>query len=173
MRNAHLFKLALAILTLTMLATVLAFTRGAEPTPTDQWQWLKLKGEPARPAIVIPPTILPAVEKPAPKPAPVKVRPSRRGYPVRGSWWSGCSSWRHLTTGEHAGKFDAAWLQTLSNAEIQSLHSDAHEGRVKWQFAVRAKAAPARSGHYETRRQCVTDWRGRKTCQTVRVWVWD
>src|SRR6185369_16767785 len=58
-------------------------------------------------------------------------------YPVRGNWWTGCGSWRHLTQGEHAGKFDSRWLQSLSGAEIQSLHSDDHDGRVKWQYVVR------------------------------------
>lgn len=55
-------------------------------------------------------------------------------YPVRGSWWSGCRSWQHLTTGPHAGKFDSAYLQKLSWEELQSLHSDSHEGRTKWQY---------------------------------------
>lgn len=90
---------------------------------------------------------VPAVARSAAKPAehltlrsegqPAKSTPVRRGYPVRGSWWTGCPNWTHLTRGEHAGKFDSAWLQTLSNAEIQSLHSDAHEGRVKSAYVVR------------------------------------
>jgi hypothetical protein len=62
-------------------------------------------------------------------------------YPVRGSWWTGCGSWRHMTQGQHAGKFDANWLRSLSNAEIQSLHSDDHEGRVKWHYVNRQVAA--------------------------------
>lgn len=61
----------------------------------------------------------------------------RQGYPVRGGWWSGCPNWTHLTRGEHAGKYDPDWLKGLSNAEIQSLHADDHERRVKSQYVVR------------------------------------
>lgn len=60
-------------------------------------------------------------------------------YPLRSSWWSGCGSWRHLASGEHAGKFDPDWLAQLSHAEVQSLHSDDHERRVRWEFTVRPK----------------------------------
>lgn len=58
-------------------------------------------------------------------------------YPVRGGWWSGCYSWQHLTQGEHYGKFDQTWLSQLSYEEVQSLHSDDHEGRVHWNYVVR------------------------------------
>lgn len=58
----------------------------------------------------------------------------RQGYPVRGSWWTGCSDWTHLTQSVHAGKFPRNWLQTLTNQEVQSLHSDDHEHRVKWEY---------------------------------------
>lgn len=58
-------------------------------------------------------------------------------YPTRGGLWSGCGSWKHLTQGEHRGKFDPTWLQGLSWNELQSLHSDDHDGRVKWQYVVR------------------------------------
>ena len=66
-------------------------------------------------------------------------KPLASHYPVRNSWWTGCSSWRHLTTGPHAGKFDPAYLQKLSWEELQSLHSDHHEqlrgrGSVKWSY---------------------------------------
>jgi hypothetical protein len=59
-------------------------------------------------------------------------------YPVRPreSWWTGCGGWHHLTQGDHAGLFDRGWLQSLSNAEIQSLHSDHHENRVKWDHVI-------------------------------------
>lgn len=60
-------------------------------------------------------------------------------YPIRSRWWSGCGSWRHLTVGQHAGLFDHAWLASLTNEEVQSLHSDHHEGRTKWEYVVRAK----------------------------------
>ena len=70
-------------------------------------------------------------------PKKVAVVVSGAYYPVRGSWWTGCSGWQHLTHGEHAGKFDRDWLRSLSYAEVQSLHSDDHEGRVKWVYARR------------------------------------
>lgn len=73
--------------------------------------------------------------------------PPRAAYPTRGKLWSGCGGWQHLASGQHAGKFDPAWLQSLSNAELQALHSDDHEGRVKWEYVVRgAGKAPAKSG---------------------------
>lgn len=70
-------------------------------------------------------------------------------YPLRGNWWSGCPNWTHLTVGPHKGKFDPEWLKGLSNPEIQSLHSDDHDGRVKWEFAVRGTgivSQPQRQG---------------------------
>lgn len=68
---------------------------------------------------------------------PAKSTSVRRGYPVRAGWWTGCPNWTHLTRGEHAGQFDHTWLQSLSHAEIQSLHADDHEGRVKTAYVVR------------------------------------
>ena len=60
--------------------------------------------------------------------------PQASHYPIRGNWWSGCRNWSHLTKGVHAGKFDPTYLKRLSYEELQSLHSDAHEGRTKWQY---------------------------------------
>jgi len=63
------------------------------------------------------------------------------GYPIRGSYWSVGSNWRpskseviyHLLySGQHAGKFTKSYLDQLSWNELQSLHSDDHESRVKW-----------------------------------------
>ena len=105
--------------------------------------------------------ILDGLEKKVGKPpaAAKPIQPSvqlparvRTGYPVRGGWWTGCGGWRHLMQGEHAGKFDAAWLQSLSNSEIQSLHSDDHEGRVKWQYVSRP--AIARAPAYQPQNNC-------------------
>ncbi len=76
------------------------------------------------------------IEKP---PAKTKVKAEVwkfSGYPVRPSntWWTGCKDWTHLAQGAHAGQFPVEWLKMLSNAEIQSLHSDDHEGKVKTQY---------------------------------------
>lgn len=64
---------------------------------------------------------------------------TRTHYPIRppSTWWTGCDSWRHLTIGEHTGQFDSVWLQSLSWNELQSLHSDAHDGRIRWASVVR------------------------------------
>jgi len=58
------------------------------------------------------------------------------GYPVRGNHWTYPGNSRsaliyHLQTGEHAGKFSRAWLDSLSYQELLSLHDDDHEHRVK------------------------------------------
>lgn len=68
---------------------------------------------------------------------PTNPQSSNSSYPLRpqSTWWTGCSSWVHLTQGVHRGKFDPAYLQSLSWAELQSLHSDSHEGKVNWQYA--------------------------------------
>jgi hypothetical protein len=59
-------------------------------------------------------------------------------YPIRRGFWTGCSSWRHMADASaHRGKFDRVWLKQLSWGELQSLHSDDHENRVKWANTVR------------------------------------
>ena len=51
--------------------------------------------------------------------------------------------WKHLTQGDHAGKFDPSWLRTLSQAELEALHSDHHDElkygtkKVHWNYVVR------------------------------------
>jgi hypothetical protein len=60
------------------------------------------------------------------------------GYPVRGSWWTHPGEIHaHLKSGEHAGKWSSAWVDSLSHAEAESLHSDDHEGRAKAAYVVR------------------------------------
>jgi len=63
------------------------------------------------------------------------------GYPVRGNYWSVGSNWSpsrsqveyHLLySSQHAGKFSRSYLAQLDWRELQSLHSDDHENRVKW-----------------------------------------
>ena len=69
----------------------------------------------------------------------VKEQPAPRTsyYPVRNSWWTGMYSYKHFLTKSHSGKFNEDWLKRLSYEELQSLHSDDHEGRVKWQYVNR------------------------------------
>lgn len=46
-------------------------------------------------------------------------------------------TWRHLLEGEHkAWRFDPTWLQSLTQTEIEQLHADCHEGKVRTQFIV-------------------------------------
>lgn len=95
---------------------------------------------------------------------PTTVAPARPAtrirYPVRGGWWSGCPSWQHMLTGPHRGKYDPVWLSQLTNAELQSLHSDDHEGRVRQQYTVSPRAY-REGGYYERRcdgRSCRWVW---------------
>lgn len=73
-------------------------------------------------------------------PALLKAFKVRVGYPLRGNLWTGCQDWTHLTRGEHAGQFPTDWLKTLTPGEVQSLHSDAHEGRVHTEYVPKAGA---------------------------------
>lgn len=92
------------------------------------------------------PVAAPKVEE-EPKVAPKPSAPApRAGYPVRGSWWTHPGSGRaglihHLQSGVHTGKFSEAWLNSLSLAELESLHSDDHEHRVKAPSVNRPAAA--------------------------------
>lgn len=59
-------------------------------------------------------------------------------YPVRGSLWRHPGPIKsHLKSGEHAGKFDHGYIEDLEPIEAESLHSDDHENRVKWQYVSR------------------------------------
>ncbi len=71
---------------------------------------------------------------------------AKTGYPVRGSWWTHPGEIHaHLMSGEHRGKWTAEWVRSLTNAEAESVHSDDHEGRVKWDYVsgMRASTRPA------------------------------
>ncbi len=79
-------------------------------------------------------------------PPPIVKQAVTVGYPVRPKkeWWyqkvNGVNympTAAHLSGGEHKGKFQSEWLNTLSPEELASLHADDHEGRVKWDYAVR------------------------------------
>jgi hypothetical protein len=100
--------------------------------------------------------VIPAAPVEPPKPvAPPKPKPSGQSakmapgqsievpatadldYPVRGHWWTHPGVGRgdliqHLLTGSaHAGEFTRDTLNRLTMAELESLHSDHHEGNVK------------------------------------------
>lgn len=74
------------------------------------------------------------------KPAAAKLKQGTWGYyPTRGRHWSGCYSAAHLVSGMHRSQnYDMNWLRSLDWNELQSLHSDDHEGRVKRQYVVYA-----------------------------------
>lgn len=92
--------------------------------------------------------------RPDASPAEVAQVPTSGHYPLRGSWWSVGSNWRpshaqlvsHLSgASAHRGKFELAWLQSLSAAELNSVHSDDHEGRLKGQYVNKMEASVSRS----------------------------
>lgn len=82
----------------------------------------------------------------------VQAEPVRTGYPVHaGVRWTGPDGrFGSATAGHlsghpnHANKFPADWLKTLSHAEIQSLHDDDHDGKVKWEYVPGHAPAPAK-----------------------------
>lgn len=111
--------------------------------------------------------------------------PFRGGYPLRARWWShpGPSTHEnlvlHLSTGEHVGKFDSRWLATLSVAQLESLHSDDHEGRVDWTYAQRPPPVPQQAAQHAAQPAKATSrgrWETLKICRggvctTERVWI--
>lgn len=59
----------------------------------------------------------------------------RRGYPLRSITWI-APNWTHMFDAPHRHyNFDPQWVQSLTYNELQSLHSDAHEGTVNWNYA--------------------------------------
>jgi hypothetical protein len=67
---------------------------------------------------------------------------TRRGYPMRAknTWYThpgpstAANMVQHLSTGQHGHKFSPLWLQSLTVAELESLHSDDHDGRLKMDY---------------------------------------
>lgn len=57
-------------------------------------------------------------------------KPAKRvGYPLRGNWWSHPPDLKAHLMRTHG--YSAAYVNSLSHAELESLHSDTHEGRVR------------------------------------------
>lgn len=77
-----------------------------------------------------------AIDDPRPEPSRVSL-----GYPQRADYWSHpgvgkADLIQHLQSGDHhRGKFDADYLWSLSIAELESLHSDDHEGCASMQLS--------------------------------------
>ena len=66
-------------------------------------------------------------------------------YPHRDSWWTVGKRYpdreamvKHLSSGQHKGVFALDWLETLTRDELHALHSDDHEKKVAWTYAVKA-----------------------------------
>ncbi len=78
-----------------------------------------------------------------PKEAPL-VYP--HGYPVHPTRWTYPGEIHaHLKSGQHANKWPAVWIDTLTKAEAESLHDDDHTGAVRWEYVPAkppAKASP-------------------------------
>lgn len=73
----------------------------------------------------------------------VTVKPvAHRGYPHRATWWTHPGNIRQHFMATHAARFDQAWLAQLTDYELECLHSDIHEGRVKSQAVYAVQAAP-------------------------------
>lgn len=65
-------------------------------------------------------------------------------YPQRASWWTVAKRYpdreamvKHLSLGQHEGTFDLGWLGSLTRDELHALHSDDHENKINWTYAVR------------------------------------
>lgn len=65
------------------------------------------------------------------------------GYPTapkQKPWTQGGKkiTWKHLLEGQHRKEnFDPGWLKTLSEEEIQQIHADCHENKLKTEYVVR------------------------------------
>ena len=67
-------------------------------------------------------------------------------YPHRSSWWTVAKRYpsreamvKHLSSGQHEDTFDLNWLDGLTRDELHALHSDDHENKIDWSYAVRPK----------------------------------
>lgn len=67
-------------------------------------------------------------------------------YPVHAQRWNILGNWNpargviinHLLTHpNHRGKFDRAYLESLSRAQLLSIHDDDHDQRVQWAYVNR------------------------------------
>ncbi len=68
-----------------------------------------------------------------------KAEPKIPAYPTRGNLWTHSGEIHaHLKSGEHRGKWPAVWIDSLTTAQAEALHSDDHEGRVKWAYVPKA-----------------------------------
>jgi hypothetical protein len=83
---------------------------------------------------------------PLQKTAPGQSQMQGASYPTHPQRWNINGTWNpsreqlvaHLMGGQHAGKFSAAYLSSLSVAELKSLHDDDHEGRVQTGYVQKA-----------------------------------
>lgn len=108
------------------------------------------------------------------------------GYPARG----GPQTWvyingrpysasvEHLLQGEHAGQFDEGFLRSLSQEDLDWLHSHHHHKRVDWSYAKRpgefTKPAETVTAAAEPKRRLVRQtWCVGGRCYYKDVWVVD
>ena len=123
----------------------------------------------------------PAVTQPAP-PVADRTKTQRVAggfYPTRGAWWSVGPTWNasrsvvlnHMIR-THGRGLSADWLRSLDRAELHSLHSDLHEGKIRRIYVgstdanrPRSKRAP-QSSRNTIRVRSVFKRRGRALCPT-------
>ncbi len=70
---------------------------------------------------------------------PAPVAAAKTGYPVHQTRWTYPGEIHsHLKSGQHAGKWPAWWIDTLTRQQAESLHDADHEGRVDWSYVPSA-----------------------------------
>ena len=97
-------------------------------------------------------------------------------YPTRGGWWTHPGSGRaalinHLSSGEHRGKFDRRWLETLSLSQLESLHTDDHEHRVVWDAVDRHVGQTVKSPAARNKKLVWQWYCNGRSCGWHQVWV--
>ncbi len=101
-------------------------------------------------------------DRPTPTPKSPEANNPNGYYPVRGGWWSVNGYWNTrrdyilhhmINSRNHRGHFDVDWLRSLDRAELHSLHSDHHEGRLNRAYIGSKKKAGGESADREAVRQ--------------------
>jgi hypothetical protein len=120
------------------------------------------------------------VVKPEVKP---ESKPAKTGYPInnrpryhrkvggRNVAESDEELVQHFQTGEHAGKFPVDWLRGLAREEKESLHTDAHEGKVQWDYVLGTDKSQSKPGDIRSKpgEEVMLDLNGRQARYSLQV----